>query len=572
MLALFLIRSYSEIQAIEGCTDVNTFDAAILAKISYHSVQAGEVICYKGSIVMQANKEIIVTYKFVDEEKSIDGTLNTFKNPFYICSHDKKPYTKIAAKDQTKGFDISVVSVHGSKNESNKNIWEVFSTARTFNKSVTISPLQSVRLIAENSNSLRLTINNTNIQKHITYDEREDIESGSSLYLELSSINDGEEMVEIYYKPNLDAFSVGFRSLFEENIFYILPGEGVFNVVDIKLFTRDHRSIFREIQDESNDDENGDESGEIEWDPDAVLYCQYIIGSKFERVSKFLTIQPGGVECSQGSFVYASKDKFDVTVYKRKDKQGNLYHNPFSTCGIHLNVIKCANSSEECRVHIISVEQPIFSDAETKNSIFTTKNELNFTHIINVTDTKSESFSLISHSAQIKEVKVTFDKPDVYFSLYNADDENAGQRSQGKTIFGDFRLAPPPGETTAYVSIKELRTILDDDDESLFENDLVYEIPDGVKTEEEVKNYSRTSNVTVVRDNNKITSNKQDPTPERTPEQISAIPTNRKLSSGEIAGIVIAVLVAIAIICILVWLFVCKKKTEKNDSGSGENV
>lgn len=87
-----------------------------------------------------------------------------------------------------------------------------------------------------------------------------------------------------------------------------------------------------------------------------------------------------------------------------------------------------------------------------------------------------------------------------------------------------------------------------------------------------MKNYSRTSNVTVVRDNNKITSNKQDPTPERTPEPISAIPTNRKLSSGEIAGIVIAVLVAIAIICILVWLFVCKKKTEKNDSGSGENV
>ncbi|EAX90181.1 hypothetical protein TVAG_375720 [Trichomonas vaginalis G3] len=84
--------------------------------------------------------------------------------------------------------------------------------------------------------------------------------------------------------------------------------------------------------------------------------------------------------------------------------------------------------------------------------------------------------------------------------------------------------------------------------ESLFEKDLLYEIPEGTKTQEELKEQPKES---------KIESNG----------------TGNGPSRILIIGVAIAIIIiVIVVVCVLVWFFVFRKKSDEKESESGEKV
>ncbi|EAY15411.1 hypothetical protein TVAG_252240 [Trichomonas vaginalis G3] len=88
------------------------------------------------------------------------------------------------------------------------------------------------------------------------------------------------------------------------------------------------------------------------------------------------------------------------------------------------------------------------------------------------------------------------------FSLANETNQTDSGMIEGQIVMGSplFEEGKNYDETKFDISILSLSNT--DTDTSLFNDDIIYEIPADVKTEKEVYNYSASSDVSVVRDNN----------------------------------------------------------------------
>ena len=135
--------------------------------------------------------------------------------------------------------------------------------------------------------------------------------------------------------------------------------------------------------------------------------CERPIGFYDKPYEKDLNIKPGKSNCTLGSFVFASKGKFKVTVYDRSSKndKGKTYENPFSVAGSqYVSVIQCADTSKECKVQVATITEPIHTDSVTNHSFFTTKNAFEFDQNVVYTKDKTITFGLVANTPENKKI------------------------------------------------------------------------------------------------------------------------------------------------------------------------
>ncbi|EAY19585.1 hypothetical protein TVAG_228480 [Trichomonas vaginalis G3] len=456
---------------------------------------------------------------------------------------------KITPKDPNQQITISFFQIKMSYSISECKYYGIFSTLKNFKTSITISQNQFLNIYAQNNIPLKFTIkaeksqiNGEVYDKSGIYSKANDISSGNMFYLKISPNITTEgytsETVEIICETNSSAPVLdGCSYPFGDDIFYILPEEGAYTLDQIKAYTRDHRNIFTNWPGETFLPDN--------------LPCEEIIKMDNNIISKIVTIGVGKSVCTNGSFVYASKDKFKATFYNllNSQKKPIEVENPFSVAGNYLSIINCSDSTRECKVHIVSINQPQSTNEGTLSSIFTTKNSLNMKEKLQFTNQSSKSLILQSHSAQNKEIEVTTDHKKVIGVLRNSAGEAREKKLKGKTIWATLNpdMEGEPGDVNVEINIKEVEESTKEPEESLFPDDILFDIPIGVKTEEELK--KNTINCS-----------------------LKNISNNGGLYTLAIVGIVIGVIDFIALICILVGFFVFRNKSKNNESGSGERV
>ncbi|EAY19631.1 hypothetical protein TVAG_228940 [Trichomonas vaginalis G3] len=457
---------------------------------------------------------------------------------------------KITPTDLNQQITISFFGIQMSYHKSIETFsihsYGIFSTLRNFKTNITISPNQLLHMCAQNDIPLKFTIKEENflvsafVNNGYIIESGENISSGNIIYLSIvpnfTTEGVSSKSLEINCETNSSAPVLeGFSNPFGDDIFYILPEEGAYTLDQIKAYSRDHQNIFTNWPGETFLPDN--------------LPCDEII--KMDIISKIVTIGAGKSVCTQGSFVYASKDKFKATVHNLSNPQEKPVEveNPFSVAGNYLSVINCSDSTKECKVHVISINQPQSTNEGTLSSVFTTKNSLNMKEKLQFTKQSSKSLILQSHSTQNKEIEVTTDHEKVIGVLRNSAGESGEKKLKGKTIWATLNpdMEGEPGEVNVEININKVKESTEEAEESLFPDDILFDIPIGVKTEEELKENTRNSS-------------------------LKSVANNGGLGTGAIVGIVIGVIAFIAIICILVWFFVFRKKSKNNESGSGEKV
>ncbi|EAY08938.1 hypothetical protein TVAG_485850 [Trichomonas vaginalis G3] len=538
MFAFFLNNICSTDISIEGCSYSNSIDVYPPSKLITKTVSKGTSLCIKGAILIKSDKPFVATYKITKEDYTRVKTIvktGTKENPFFFGSYLNIQEMKIEAKDPSQDLQIEIIGVAPSET-SMFYTYGVFTTMKSFNKFIAISPLRSLQLYTWSQYPLSFDVNTHTIHKDFDNYSRTNFENSYQCYLALSTYGrEITEPVNIAWKEDKTKQPISdFKNPFGEDVFYILPGGDAFTLEEVIKFTEDNKNMFT------------DEISEKYMYPDD---CKAPLGLYDHPYYNIANLKSGESICTEGSFVFASRGKFKATVYDRTNKndKGKTYENPFSVGGSqYLSVIKCDDSVKECRVQCVTITEPIHTDSVTNYSFFTTKNEFEFDQKVLYTKDKMVTFGLTAYTPESKKIEGT-------------GSNNLGL-SQYKDVYGDeVLMATPKMEKGKYVDESKFHITIargkssSEYQPSYFESNLIYEIPPGVKTEEEVKAHSADSDVTFVKESNEDEETK-----------------SNGLGGGAIAGIVIGVIAFIVIICVLVWFFVFRKKS--SESGSGEKV
>ncbi|EAY08940.1 hypothetical protein TVAG_485870 [Trichomonas vaginalis G3] len=544
MFAFFLNNICSTDISIEGCSYSNSIDVYPPSKLITKTVSKGSVLCIKGSVLIKSDNQFVATYKIskrgINEEEIIIKT-GTKENPFYFGSYSNIQEMKIEAKDPSTDLQVSILGLSSSyPSINNKKSFTVFTTMKSFNKYIVISPLRSLGLFTWTQYPPVFTVNPHSVIKDFS-----DISDsfGAASYLGLSTL--GQQLAEqinvVWKEDTTKQTASNFKNPFGEDVFYILPGDDAFTLEEVSKFTEDNKNIFTE------------EINEKYAYPDECKEALSIYDYPYHQQ---LYIPEGEAICADGSFVFASTSKYKVTVYDRSNKndKGKTYENLFSVGGSqYLSVIKCSDSTVKCIIQLATITEPIHTDSVTNYSFFTTKNEFEFDQKVLYTKDKMVTFGLTAYTPESKKIEGTGSNNFDLFLMNNSEESKKGNIS-GHTImaFPDLQKGKYVDESKIHITIKPEKTA-NAKNPSYFASNIIYEIPPGVKTEEEVKAHSADSDVTFVKESNEDEETK-----------------SNGLGGGAIAGIVIGVIAFIVIICVLVWFFVFRKKS--SESGSGEKV
>lgn len=566
MFALFAIRSLSAIDPIPGCTDQNKVPMAnsmIVTKTI--AAGSGESICVESSVLIKADKDYTVNYKFDDAATQQNGELKSVENPVLVGSLTKLNKIKITPKNAGEAITITLIGVPMSQGVGGGHYYGVFSTLKNMEKKMKINMLQGLALVATNAIPLKFTITSEKSDKIFMADLDLQKKIGNSISLSLSSHHDDKENTfsseEVTIKcepdPSTEAV-VGYTNPFGEDIFYILPEEGAHTLEQITTYTEQHMDVFNGGGGNGNPDVDPDDLPEG-INPLYLLYTlkcatQMDVFTDFERnipKSEVVSLNEGEYKCVP-SAVFASNDEFKLEMYNfsSNDKNYSEFNKPFSAYGDEVaSIIKCKDEKSKCKVHYITIKKPEING--TVHAIFTTKNKLDFDQEVQVSDDSSDLFTLTVHSLEKKQLTIGAEQgSNIYYHLYNSDKENKASQISGTTIaaYPMFADGMKAEKRQIYVEIEESKSGSEQATESLFQKDIIYEIPEGTKTEEEVKSHSKES-------------------------KINAVKNKGGLGTGAIVAIVVVIVIIIVIVCVLVWFFVFRKKSgDKKSSGSGEKV
>ncbi|EAX93785.1 hypothetical protein TVAG_339080 [Trichomonas vaginalis G3] len=454
MLALFALFPFSlQYTPFEGCTPENTI-----------RIQPSEVItksfakdeysplCIQGSIYFDSNRVFTADWRF----DTVDGELGSFHNDDgveLIGSRDKIPYIKLRPRDLYSPNIITIVGITMSGPSDSGFTYQVFTNKESFNKKITIDKNNELGIIAVNQNPLKFTVNRVKSKAIIKANGDATKKIGNRIILNVHRPQDDSSFTseEVKIKCQTDSNTQpeqGFTTQFAENLFFIIPeAEGGYHSRQINDYSNQHITIFTDVESSEEvyqdpclegEEETEQEKPQVETMPvpDGV-FCNEIRTSYSAIESYLITIGAEKTLCMKGSFVFASVDKFKVSLYNTQNLNENPVEmeNPFSVAGdTCLSIIKCSDNSKECRVHAVPIVTPVSNEKDgTQLSIFTTKNSLELNHTVSFKDEKFKSFALTSYSNKKKEIEVKTNNEKVYGILLSGN-ETGLNKFQGFTL------------------------------------------------------------------------------------------------------------------------------------------
>lgn len=189
MISLLFVFSLSSIEGpIPGCEE--TFQGLEEGGYSItRTIEPGQFLCFMGSVLIKADKNFVATYAFKSNSDGTTSEIKTAENPFLIGSLTSKAFIKFAAKDSSEKLVISLTCVKPSEQTNTQFFGGVFTTMKSFKKSISISYQRTLAIVAINEVPLSITApvsqsltKTLTVNGHSTTTEK----SGNAIYLSLT--------------------------------------------------------------------------------------------------------------------------------------------------------------------------------------------------------------------------------------------------------------------------------------------------------------------------------------------------------------------------------------------------
>ncbi|EAY22784.1 hypothetical protein TVAG_477130 [Trichomonas vaginalis G3] len=583
MLSLLFIAIHSvELDHIDGCTKSGSVRARSSGGVAAWYADLGSNLqCFIGNLMLFSDIEFTVTYKIVTYNSETNdysySEVKTVDNPLVICGKGD-PLIRVDAKDKSQSAKLYFYGVFNTVVTDDLMTFGVFTTQSSLDFNFPINKARQLNFVAVNKNQIKLQVINGEGNSYRLFNSETqsyfDSERGNDIRVRSESENTELSNFTIKISKTSDESVSELTAPYKNDLFYIIPTEGSFTEQELLAYTKTMKSslYLKEDEEEDNkgndddddkgnkddDDDNKDKEDDNNKDKD-VLFNKYIAQCKEQQLqspsmnpkSTVFSIEAGKYQCINRDYAFASKDKFIVEMYNisSNETEPTNVSNPFSILGgSPYSIIKCTDNTKGCKVHAITIYN-LGLKGEVHH-IFTTKSSLDTTQDVKISKDSAEYFVLTVHGSENRKVSVAGDSDDVFYELYNSENAKKGSELTGKTIAAlpFMKEGADSGEGKFIIEISKAKSSSAEASESLFEKDLIYEIPHGIKTETEVQAHSKNS-------------------------KIGAVNGSDKGGPGVIIGIVVAVIIVIIIICVLVWFFVFRKKSDdKKDSGSGEKA